>query len=135
MDDLHDLLAGRDGLEDRLADRPLLDALDELARDSEVHVGLEQDSPHLPQSLSDHGLGEHTPLPETAEDRVQLLAQLIEHGRRGAPERGGEPWGSRGADLRRSAGRKRDPRETRRSKVMADRGDVKKTASRPMRRE
>jgi hypothetical protein len=49
MDDLDDLLAGRDRFGDRLAGGLLLHRLDELARDGQRDVGLQQRHAHLAQ--------------------------------------------------------------------------------------
>jgi hypothetical protein len=77
--DLHDLLAGRDGLEDRLAERPLLHALQEVARDLEVHIRLEQDAADLAEPVLDHRLRENATLAQLLERRVEPTTQLVEH--------------------------------------------------------
>ena len=53
VDDLHDLLAGRQALEDLLAERLLAHARDEVADDGEVDVGLEQREPDLAHRARD----------------------------------------------------------------------------------
>ncbi len=58
MDHLDDLLAGLNALHDFEADGFGFDAFDEVARDLEIHVGLEQRQPHLAQRLADVGLGD-----------------------------------------------------------------------------
>ena len=67
VDDLDELLAGRDRPELRDADGLLLDALEELARQLEVDVGLEQDAAHLAQPFLDVGFGEDAAAAEPRE--------------------------------------------------------------------
>jgi hypothetical protein len=81
VDDLHDLLARGDGLQDRLAQRPGLHLLQELPGDLVVHVGLQENPSDLPEPVLDHGLVEHPALAKPAQHGVQLVAQLIEHER------------------------------------------------------
>ena len=58
VDDLDDLLAGLDALDDLLADGLGLDALDEIAGDLEIDIRLEQRHAHLAQGIGDVGLGD-----------------------------------------------------------------------------
>ena len=56
MDDFDDLLSRLDALNDFLADGLGFDALDKIARDLEIHVGLQQRQPDLAEGLTDVGL-------------------------------------------------------------------------------
>ena len=60
VDDLHQLLRGRNRPELRDPDGLLLDALEELAGQGEVDVGLEEDAAHLAQPFLDVRFGENT---------------------------------------------------------------------------
>ena len=53
MDDLHDLLAGREALQHLLAERALAHVSDEVADDLEVDIGLEQREPDLAHGARD----------------------------------------------------------------------------------
>ena len=77
--DLDDLLPGRHGLEHPLAHRLLLNAVQELPRDPEVDIGLQEGSAHLPQAFPDHGFGEEPALAKTPQNPVQLPAQVFKH--------------------------------------------------------
>ena len=79
MDDLHDLLTGSDGLQDRLAQRPFLHAAQEFACDLEVDVRFQQHAPDLAEALLDHGLGENTSLAQLLERAVELGTEFVEH--------------------------------------------------------
>ena len=81
MDDLHDLLAGRQALEDVLAERPLADARDEVADDREVDVGLEQREADLAHRARDRLLVEPALLAQVAEGALQLVGKRVEHDR------------------------------------------------------
>jgi hypothetical protein len=85
VDDLHDLLAGVEALEDVLADRLLADGRDELLDDLEVDVGLEQREPDLAHGGIDVGLADPTPAGEVPEGLAQALAEGVEHGPRRTP--------------------------------------------------
>ena len=58
MDDLHDLLAGREALQDVVAERLLAYAPDEVADDGEVDIGLEQGEADLAHRARDRLLVE-----------------------------------------------------------------------------
>ena len=60
VDDLHDLLARRQALQDVGAERPLLHGRDELLHDDEVDVGLEKREPNLAHRARQVLLGEAT---------------------------------------------------------------------------
>ncbi len=79
--DLDDLLARRQALQHRLAERPLADAGDEVADDREVDVGFEQGEPDLAHRTRDRLLVERPLLPEVAESALQLVGQAVEHDR------------------------------------------------------
>ena len=59
--------------ERRNADGLLLDALEELARELEVDVGLEQDAAHLAQPFLDVGFGENAAAAEARERRLRVF--------------------------------------------------------------
>ena len=80
VDNLDDLLAGLDALDDLVADGLLLHALDEVARDFEVHVGIEQREAHVAQRVADVGLGNLAEAAQVAEDVLELAGQRIKHG-------------------------------------------------------
>ena len=79
MDDLHDLLAGCNALEDVLAERALAHLRDELLDDAEVDVRLEQGEPNLAHGAGDRLLVEDAAPAEVAEGALQLLAERVEH--------------------------------------------------------
>ena len=76
MDDLHDLLARRQALEDVLAERALLDRRGEVAGDLEVDVGLEQREADLAHRLRDRLLVEAAAAAEAAERRLELVGEV-----------------------------------------------------------
>ena len=80
VDDLDDLLAGRQALEDLVADGPLADARDEVLDDLEVDVGLEQRQPDLAHGGIDVGLADPAAAGQVAERLAQPLAEGVEHG-------------------------------------------------------
>ena len=55
------------------ADGLLLDALEELAREREVDVGLEEDAPHFAQPFLDVGFGEDAAAAQAGEGRFEFL--------------------------------------------------------------
>jgi len=71
VDDLHDLLAGRDALQDVLAERALAHVGDEVLDDLEVDVGLEQGEPDLAHRARDRLLVERSASPQVAEGALQ----------------------------------------------------------------
>jgi hypothetical protein len=62
MDDLDDLLAGRDRADDVLADRARADLVDEVLDDRQRHIGVDQRRAHFAQRLIDIGF-ESAPRP------------------------------------------------------------------------
>ena len=81
VDDLHHLLAGRQALEDVLAERALADARDEVADDVEVDVGLEQREADLAHRARDRLVVELAALAQIAESSAEALGEGVEHGR------------------------------------------------------
>ena len=79
--DLHDLLAGRQALQDLLAERLLADPCDEVAHDGEVDVGLEQREADLAHRARDRLLVELPLLPQVAESALKLVCEAVEHDR------------------------------------------------------
>ncbi len=61
VDDLDDLLAGLNALDDFLAERLVLDPLDEVAGNLEIHIGLEQGDAHFAQGFADVALRKSCP--------------------------------------------------------------------------
>jgi flavin-binding protein dodecin len=79
VDDLHHLLAGRQALRDVLAERALLDAIDELLDHLEVDVGLEQREADLAHRFRDRLLVQAPALPQVAERGLEPVAERVEH--------------------------------------------------------
>src|SRR5581483_9757745 len=79
VDDLHDLLSGRKALRHLLAERTLLHGGGELLDDAEIDVGFEQREADLAHGFRDRLLVERSALAEAAEDRLQLVAEGVEH--------------------------------------------------------
>ena len=79
MDDLDQLLAGRDRTERVDACRPFLDTFEELARQLKVDVGLEQDPTNFTQPFLDVGFGQNTAATQAGERGFELFAQVFEH--------------------------------------------------------
>ena len=71
VDDLDDLLAGREALQHLLAERTLAHALDEGADDLEVDVGLEQREADLAHRARDRLLVEAPALAQVAEGAAE----------------------------------------------------------------
>src|SRR6059036_2626756 len=71
VDDLDDLLGGRERGQHILADRPHPHPLDELADDLEVDVRLQESHANLAQGFLDVLLGEASAASETVEDGLQ----------------------------------------------------------------
>ena len=67
MDDLHDLLAGREALQHVGAERPLAHAADEVLDHLEVDVGLEQREPDFAHGTRDRLLVQAAAFTQIAE--------------------------------------------------------------------
>ena len=80
VDDLDDLLAGGEALEDVGADGLLADARDEVLDDLEVDVGLEQGEADLAHGGVDIGFADPAAAGQGAEGLAQALAEAVEHG-------------------------------------------------------
>src|SRR5208282_2866216 len=74
MDDLDDLLPRLNALDDLLAEGLGLDALDEIPRNLEVHVGFEQGLPHFAQGFACDGLGDLAQATQVPESVLELAA-------------------------------------------------------------
>ena len=74
MDDLDDLLARLNALDDFRAEGLGFDALDEIAGDLEIHVGFQQRQPHFAQGIADVGLGNFAEAAQVAEGVLELAA-------------------------------------------------------------
>src|SRR5205823_5630480 len=79
IDDLDELLRGRDGAQLRDADGLLLDALEKFARELEVDVGLEEDAPDFTQSFFDIGFVEDAASTQTRKRRLEFFTELVKH--------------------------------------------------------
>ena len=79
VDDLHDLLAGREALRDLGAGRALLHLGDEVLDDLEVDVGLEQGETDLAHGPREVLLGEDATPPQVAESGLQLVGKGVKH--------------------------------------------------------
>jgi len=75
VNDLHDLLGGRERGEHVLADGPRPHPIDELADDLEVDVRLQERHPNLAQGFLDVVLGETSAASKTVEDGLQSRAE------------------------------------------------------------
>jgi len=82
MNYLHDLLAGRDGLEDVLARALGLHPVNELAGDLEMDVGGQQGGAHFLEGIRHVGLGQGTDPTQVAQGAGQFIGQAFEHGTR-----------------------------------------------------
>ena len=80
VDDLDDLLAGRQAVEHLVADGPLADARDEVLDDLEVDVRLEQRQADLAHGGIDVGLADPAAAGQAAERLAQPVAEGVEHG-------------------------------------------------------
>ena len=80
VDDLHDLLAGRQALQHLGAERACLHAHEELLDDLEVDVGLEQREADLAQRLVEILLGEDPAVAQARENALELVGERVEHG-------------------------------------------------------
>ena len=78
--DFHDLLAGGDGFRDRLALGLILHRLDEIARDGQRDVGLEQRDADLAQRGRHVLVGQRAGPGQLAEDAAKAVGQVLEHG-------------------------------------------------------
>ncbi len=82
MDDLDDLLAGGDRFGDGLSGCLFLHRLDEIARDGQRHVGLEQGDADLAQGGFHVVFAERALFGQAVKDAGQAVGQIFEHGRR-----------------------------------------------------
>jgi hypothetical protein len=80
LDDLDDLLAWLDALDDFLTERFGFDLFDEIAGDLELDVSFEQGHANLTQGVAYVGLGDFAQAAQVAEGGLQFAAQRIEHG-------------------------------------------------------
>ena len=74
VDDLDDLLARLNALDDLLAEGLGLDALNEVPRHLEIHVGFEQGQAHLPEGLAGIGFGDRAQAAQVPESVLELAA-------------------------------------------------------------
>ncbi len=85
VDDLHDLLAGVERLQDLGPDGALADPGRELLDDLEVDVGLEQRQPDLAHGGIDVGLGDAAATGQGAEGLAEAIGEGVEHAGARAP--------------------------------------------------
>ena len=89
VDDLDDLLAGRQARQHLLADGALAHGGDERLDDAEVDVGLEQGEPDLAHRAIDVFLAQRSARAQVAQGGLQFVRKRLEHaGRMVAVERG-----------------------------------------------
>jgi hypothetical protein len=81
VDDLHDLLARRQALEDVLAEGALAHVRDEVTDDCEVDVRLEQRQADLAHGARNRLVVEPALLAQVAENPLQLVGKRVEHDR------------------------------------------------------
>ncbi len=110
VDDFDDLLAGGDPLEDFLADALRLYALDEFARDLEMHVGGEEGGAHFLECVRHVFVGEFADASEIAERAAEFFGEGFEHG---TPPLADFPPRCNSATRRRPRVRPPDPRAVR----------------------
>jgi hypothetical protein len=74
VDDFDDLLTGLDALDDLGADGLGFDALDEIARDLEIHVGFQQRHADFAERVCDVGLGNFSEPAQVSKRVLELAA-------------------------------------------------------------
>jgi|HubBroStandDraft_6_1064221.scaffolds.fasta_scaffold21839_2 hypothetical protein len=79
VNDLDDLLGGRERSHDFLAERLLADVLDELLDDVEVNVGFEQRHADFFERVADVFFGEGTLAAEVFESALELICKILKH--------------------------------------------------------
>ena len=79
VNDLDELLPGREALADFLTERPLLDAFDERLDHGQRNVGFEERKAHLPQRVLDVCLGQAALAAQLFCGVRQPPGQILEH--------------------------------------------------------
>jgi hypothetical protein len=79
VDDLDQLLTGRQAGQHLLAQRPLFDIGNELFDDPKVDIRFEERQAHLAQTFLDIALGQLAVALELLEDAVKLVGQVFKH--------------------------------------------------------
>jgi hypothetical protein len=74
MDDLNDLLAGLNALDDLLADGLGFDAVDEIASDLEIDIGFEQGEADVAEGIADIFFGDLAQTAQVAKSVLELGA-------------------------------------------------------------
>jgi hypothetical protein len=74
VDDFDDLLPRLDALDNLCAEGLNFDALNEIPRHLEIHVGFQQGQPHFPQGLARIGLGDFAEPTQVPEGVLKLAA-------------------------------------------------------------
>ena len=79
VDDLDDLLGGREGGGDLFAEGAGADVLDELVDDGEVDVGLEEGEADLAEGVGDVLVGDGALAAEGLEGTLEFVAEVFKH--------------------------------------------------------
>src|SRR6185295_3778344 len=79
MNDLDDLLAGRDRANDRLADRALAHLLDEVLDHGKSDIGIDERCADFGERGVDIGFRQRAASPEPVEYIAQTFLQVVEH--------------------------------------------------------
>ena len=87
VEDLHDLLAGRDRAQDGFTEGLFLDPGDEILRHGELDVGLEQGEAHFAKGVGDVRLGDLAVTTEFLEGFLKAVGEVGEHRERAASRR------------------------------------------------
>src|SRR5256885_12354769 len=79
VDDLDDLLARLNALNDLLPDGFFFDAVNEIARYLEINVGVQQRQAHVAERVGNVGFGDLSQTAKVSEHVLELAAQRVEH--------------------------------------------------------
>ena len=99
VNDLDDHLAGRDRAQHLLADGALRHLVDEVARDRQSDIGLEQRDAHFTHRRTDVALVQRAAAAKLVEDAGEPVAQIVKHS--SLPTRWQRPYGEPQRKLRR----------------------------------
>ena len=76
MENLNDLLAGRDAAQHLFAQRLFFDPGDEILRDLVIDIGFEQSEPHLTHRVADVRFADRTMPAQVLKDVLKFVAEL-----------------------------------------------------------
>ena len=79
MKNLNDLLTGRDAAQHFLAQRLFFDPRDEILRDLEINIRLQQREAHLPHGIVDIRFADRAMPAQILENILKLIAELRKH--------------------------------------------------------